>query len=194
MSSSERHGRCGPRRSRCSGRVARERGSGTVLASGALAVVVLASVAALVLVAVVRDVRAARVAADLAALAAATPLAAGGAADCTAAADLSMANGARVESCDQLADGSVAVTVTVRRGAAVTWLPLLPESVGARARAGLASPAADPVARRTARPAGRADVVRWVGQGREEVLGGGGGGAESGSAVSRYPEAASSEP
>ncbi|MGL5862674.1 MAG: Rv3654c family TadE-like protein [Phycicoccus sp.] len=128
-----------PSRESGSWHASRERGSGSVLASGVLASLVLTAVTAVVLAAVVRDVRAARVAADLAALAAAAPLASGGAVDCAAAVDLSAANGARVESCTQLVDGSTVVAVTAPRRGAAAWLPL-PATVSARARAGLAPP------------------------------------------------------
>ncbi|MGL5867144.1 MAG: Rv3654c family TadE-like protein [Dermatophilaceae bacterium] len=128
-------------RERRFGSLSRERGSGTVLASAALAVVVLTAVVALILAAVVRDGRVARVAADLAVLAAAAPLAVGETADCAAAVDVATANGARVESCTPLGDGSVLVAVTAPRGGVGSWLPL-PATMRAQARAGLAPPAA----------------------------------------------------
>jgi len=119
---------------------ARERGSATVLTVGAIAVVVLMATGVLVVVGAVRDVHRARAAADLAALAAAGPLAGGGQLDCGVGASVAGANGALLTLCARQRDGSVVVTVAVRRRATPSW-PGLPAVVSARARAGVVDPA-----------------------------------------------------
>jgi secretion/DNA translocation related TadE-like protein len=76
--------------------------------------------------------------ADLAALAAARSAELGVAEPCSAAADVAAAGGARLESCQQLADGSTGVVVAVDgpvAGGPVGWLHTGPAR--ARARAGV---------------------------------------------------------
>ncbi|MBD3784348.1 MAG: flp pilus-assembly TadE/G-like family protein [Micrococcales bacterium] len=113
-----------------------EEGSGSVLVVGALGALVAVLAGALVLAGAVRDVHRAQGAADLAALAAARPLVVGGAPDCGVAAEVAGANGAVLERCSVLADGSVVVEVVVRRSGAVRW-PGVPDDAVSRARAGL---------------------------------------------------------
>ena len=117
-----------------------EEGGATVLAAAAVGVVVLLLTAALAVVSVVHDVHRARAAADLAALAAAVPLAAGGAADCSEGAWVARANGATLSRCDVRSDGSVEVGVTVPLRVSAGWAGL-PGHAGARARAGVVTPA-----------------------------------------------------
>ena len=109
-----------------------DRGAGTVLVLGVCAAgLMLAMLACLLTVALLAN-RRAEAAADLAALAAAsspgTPV------DCSRAAAVSAANGARLQSCTGAQDGSVVVDVEVVAAAGAGWPPLVAH---ARARAGL---------------------------------------------------------
>ncbi|HWS57495.1 MAG TPA: Rv3654c family TadE-like protein [Actinotalea sp.] len=113
-----------------------ERGSATVLTVAGIGVVLTLAAAALVVTGVVRDVHRARGAADLAALSAASPLTAGAPAGCAAAGRVAAANGAGLTGCAVLADGAVAVTVSVTRSTPAGWLAG-PSVVSARARAGV---------------------------------------------------------
>lgn len=113
-----------------------ERASATVLVAGAVAAVVLVLAGALTVVSAVLGAHRARAAADLAALAAAVPLASGGVADCGAAAQVAVANGAALTGC--AADGAgvtVRVAVALPVGGGAAWWGL-PASTEARARAG----------------------------------------------------------
>ena len=118
-----------------------EDGGATVLAAAAVGAVVLLLTAAVVVVSVVHDVHRARAAADLAALAAAGPLVASGAASCPEGGSVARANGATLSRCEVLSDGSVAAGVTVPLRVSAGWAGL-PGHAGARARAGVVTPAA----------------------------------------------------
>ncbi len=111
-----------------------ERGSAGLLLVWVSALVVVATAAAAVWGgAVVARHRAAR-AADLAALAAARSAATGWAEPCAVAARVAAAQGARVQSCGRLLDGSTAVVVAVD-GPDPGWLFGLADLGPARARA-----------------------------------------------------------
>lgn len=118
---------------------ATEQGSGTVLVLAGCAVLVLVLVVVSAGIGLIADVHRARSAADLAALAAAAPLLAGAPPDCTTAARIAAANGARLASCAALADGSVLVDVEVlvRGAGVVTVAGGWPAVVSGRARSGV---------------------------------------------------------
>ena len=115
-----------------------DRGSAGLLAAWVGALVVLAAVLAVSWGGVVLARHRAGSLADLAALAAARSAELGSAEPCSAAVEVVAAAGGRLESCEELADGSTGVVVAVdgpRAGGALGWLRTGPAR--ARARAGV---------------------------------------------------------
>ena len=112
-----------------------QRGSGTLLVVGVMAVVGVVAVVATVAAAYLVVGHRARAAADLTALSGAAAYAEGRS-PCAAAARLARANGARLQTCDQVGDEvDYVVSVAVRVDVGLR-VPGLPRSLTGRAHAG----------------------------------------------------------
>ncbi len=113
-----------------------EAGSGSVLAAGMVGVLLVLSLAASWLLALVLAAHRAEAAADLAALGGAERARGTGAGACSAAREVALANGARLDGCALGLGGEVSVRVSVPVAIVV---PFAPERVGVPSRAGPAA-------------------------------------------------------